>query len=121
MHIVEGEPHRIGAHRVDSDDGALPFSANGDPVFPPVALNLSAWAHHTQIFRAEIIACAIPETDLQDAAVVRQPDLIRPPVVWIFAHRLALTLTSPYEFMLPGVPPPLTKSTHCKEREGIAF
>src|ERR1700731_1098725 len=45
MQIIEDQPHRVGADRLDPGDAALALAANGQAVFPPVALNLCTGAH----------------------------------------------------------------------------
>ena len=69
----KGEPHRVSADRIDSDDPAVTLATDGNAFLRPVTLQFRARAHHPQIFGGEIVHCAAPETDSQDAAILHQP------------------------------------------------
>ena len=78
MQIVKNELHRIVAGGLDPGDPAVPFTANCQALFRPVALHLRAWTHDPQILGRKIKTLALLKPDAERAAAVLQPDFFWP-------------------------------------------
>src|SRR5579864_9655053 len=53
VHVVEGQPHRVIADRMQFEDLHRRFAADGAPLARRMALDLGARAAHAQIFGGE--------------------------------------------------------------------
>src|SRR5580700_5641322 len=78
MHVVERQPHRVIADRMDFEDLYRLLAADGAPLAWRVALDLGARAAHAQIFGGEIETLAAVEGDGEGLAILVQPQLGRP-------------------------------------------
>src|ERR1700724_2479047 len=73
VQIVEDQPHRIGADRLDPGHAAKPLAADDQAFFPPVALDFRAVAHDPEIFGGKIVGLAVLQAEAKDTAVLPQP------------------------------------------------
>src|SRR5262249_9553676 len=75
MHVVESEPHRVIADRIDLENGDVLLARDGLSLVRGMALHLRARAFDAQIFGAEVERLAVVEGDGQRLAVLVQPQL----------------------------------------------
>src|SRR6267378_2677316 len=78
VHIVETEPHRIIADRINGENRHVALSANRFALRFGMTLHFGGGAGHTEEFRREREGIAILKCDMQRAAVLHEPDLNRP-------------------------------------------
>src|SRR5262249_860638 len=78
MHVVEHEPHRIVADRVDLEHHHVLLARHVLALGRRMALPLGARALHPQVFGRQLVALAIVEAHDQRSAVASELDLGRP-------------------------------------------
>ena len=78
VHVVEAEPDRVVAHRVDADDLDIALAGHGLALGRAMALDLGGRAGDAQVFGREREARAVVEGDRQRAPVLGQAQLRRP-------------------------------------------
>src|SRR4029077_2895729 len=78
VHVVEGQPHRVIADRMQFEDLHRLLAADDAPLARRMSLDLGARAAHAQIFGGEIETLAAVEGDGQRLAILVQPQFGRP-------------------------------------------
>src|SRR4030081_3533525 len=78
VHIIEPEPHRIIADRIDGENRHVAFSANRLALRFGVTLHFGRGAGDAKQFCGKAESLAIVECDMQRSAVLREPDFNRP-------------------------------------------
>ena len=78
MQVVEAEPHRIVADRIDGENGHVALAADRLALRFGMSLHFGGGTGHPQQLRGEAESLSIVKRDMEGAAVLREPDFHRP-------------------------------------------
>src|SRR6266446_2835239 len=78
VHVVEAEPHRIIADRIDGENGDVALAADRLALCFGVTLHFGGRAGYAQQFRGKAESLSIVKCDMEGAAVLGEPDFKRP-------------------------------------------
>src|SRR5260370_15162023 len=78
VHVVEAEPHRVIADRVDGENGDVALAADRLALRFGMSLHFGGGTGHPQQLRGEAEGFSIVKCDMDGAAVLREPDFFRP-------------------------------------------
>src|SRR5712671_7328745 len=78
VHIVEAEPHRIIANRIDGENGHVALAADRLALRFGMTLHLGRGAGYPQQFGGKAESFSVVKFDMQGAAVLGEPDFNRP-------------------------------------------
>src|SRR5258707_4288152 len=78
VHVVEAEPHRVIADRVDGENGDVALAADRFALRFGMSLHFGGGTGHPQQLRGEAESLSIVKRDMEGAAVLRQPEFHRP-------------------------------------------
>jgi hypothetical protein len=95
VHVVEPEPHRIIADRIDGKNGDVALSANRLALRFGMALHFGGGAGDTKQFGRKAECLAVVKCDMQRAAILREPDFDRPRRSDIGSAQMTVLFTFP--------------------------
>src|SRR5258705_4226359 len=78
VHVVEAQPHRVIADRVDGENGNVALAADRLALRFGMSLHFGGGAGHPQQLRGETESFSIVKCDMERAAILREPDFHRP-------------------------------------------
>lgn len=95
VHVVEPEPHRIIADRVDGKNSDVALSANRLALRFGMALHFGGGAGDTKQFGRQAECLAVVKCDMQRTTVLREPDFNRPRRADIGSTQVTVLFTFP--------------------------